>query len=112
MPCDSQIPIGMTEAQRMNQIQEAITRLENDLSGGTVTVTVDRMTGAVAFDGWQNRDNVADVCAYRRLATAGSFALRTAVQRAEALAGRQVSATAVAAGTHSHDGGRTWHAGH
>jgi hypothetical protein len=34
------------------------------------------------------------------------------IARAEQLAGRAVSAQAVAGGVHSHDGGHTWHHGH
>jgi hypothetical protein len=34
---------------------------------------------------------------------------RLAIQRAEQLAGRSVDRAVIGHGTHSHDGGRTWH---
>jgi hypothetical protein len=55
---------------------------------------------------------VTDVCAYRTLTASNSWALRQAVAKAEQLAGRKVSAAQVAAGTHSHDGGKTFGPGH
>jgi hypothetical protein len=39
----------------------------------------------------------------------GSAMAKTAIARAEALAGRSVNRQAVAQGHHSHDGGATWH---
>lgn len=107
MPCDSQIPAGMTPEQRLEQIRAAVARLEQQLASGAVTVKVGE-NGAVAFVGWKDRDGVADVCAYRVLTVSRSFALRQAVARAEAFAGRKVNAAAVAAGWHSHDDGATW----
>lgn len=103
MPCD-------TRKRKPEQIKVATARLEKALAMGTVKVTVDGRTGAIAFTGWkeEDRDGMADVCAYRRLLSSGSSALRMAVSRAEALAGRKVSTQAVAAGVHSHDGGQTW----
>lgn len=111
MPCDTRIPVGMTIEERLDQIQASIGRLETALGNGDVSVVVGE-NGAVAFAGWENRDKVSDVCAYRALELEGSFALREAVARAETLSGNQVNAEAVAAGIHSHDGGRTWSAGH
>jgi hypothetical protein len=41
---------------------------------------------------------------------ASGFALaKLAIMKAEQLAGRTVDRKVVAQGTHSHDGGRTWH---
>lgn len=98
-----------TIAQRM----DAARRLEKMIEAGTVTAVLGA-TGAVAFKGWaeQDRGGLSDVCAYRALTAANSPALRRAIARAEALAGRKVNAQAVAAGVHSHDGGRTWGPGH
>jgi hypothetical protein len=112
MPCDT-VNKGQTEAQRKLDVKKALAKLEAQLATGSVKVKVGS-NGAVAFDGWKpdDRDRVTDVCAYRTLSASGSFALRQAVQRAEAQSGRKVNATAVAAGTHSHDGGKTWHPGH
>ncbi len=111
MACDFMIPAGMTPAARKTQIQQAVDRLNAALQAGTVTVKVGA-SGAVAFVGTWQRDGVSDTCAYRKLITAGSPALRLAVARAEAMAGRKVDARAVASGAHSHDDGKTWHKGH
>lgn len=64
--------------------------------------------GAVAFTGdWQNRSGINDACAYRKLASEGSFALRSAVMAAEAASGKKVNEQAIAAGYHTHDG-KVW----
>ena len=109
MPCDIQANLN---AQRRRAVDESLARLKRALAANTVKVVIDRATGALAFNGLWRRDGVADVCAYRALAAAGSIELRQAVARAEALAGRAVNPQAVAQGTHSHDGGSSWHAGH
>jgi hypothetical protein len=66
--------------------------------------------GAIAFTGWNNgRDGVTDACAYRRIMSTGSSMAKAAIARAEALAGRSVDRAQVTLGTHSHDGGKSWH---
>lgn len=109
MPCDTKLKAGETKEQRSKRADEATVRLEKALTAGRAQVRIGP-TGAVAFTGWEGeeRDGVADVCAYRRLTAKGSWALRQAVARAEVAQGRKVSAQAVAAGIHSHDGGKTW----
>lgn len=111
MPCDTRLRENQTLADRNNQIQAALRRLEQYLQTGTVRLAI-ASNGAIAFSGWQDRDDVTDVCAYRTLAASNSWALRQAQAKAEAMAGRKVNAFAVAAGHHSHDGGKTWHGGH
>ena len=111
MACDFRVPAGMTPETRKTQIAQAVDRLNAALATGTVKVRVGA-TGAVAFVGTWQRDGISDVCAYRKLMVAGSPALRLAVAKAEAMAGRKVDARAVASGQHSHDGGSTWHKGH
>lgn len=111
MPCDTAIRPGVTVQQRKRQVQDAVNALEAAIKSKKVTVKVGPQ-GAVAFVGAWERNGVTDVCAYRRLAAAGSAELRMAVARAEALAGRKVDARQVAAGTHSHDGGNSWDKGH
>lgn len=108
MPCDSK---PLTQTQREAQV-DALKRLEAAL-GSKVSVVVGAQ-GAVAFKGWAEADRagLADVCAYRRLLAGNSAALRRAVARAEAMAGRSVDARAVGSGIHSHDGGGSWSAGH
>jgi hypothetical protein len=103
----------MTIIQRKKQIDEAVDRLNKALAIGEVRVKVGP-TGSVAFTGWsgQARSGVSDICAYRKLLATGSPALRSALARAEAMAGRKVDPNQVAAGTHSHDGGSSWHKGH
>lgn len=114
MPCDTNTPPGKTQAQRDAEIKEVLAKLEAELNLGRVGIRINPATGAIAFTGWQDKDRggVSDVCAYRTLTAQNSFALRQAVQRAEAMAGRKVNPQQVAAGTHSHDGGNTWHKGH
>lgn len=111
MACDFTIPAGMTPVQRKTQIEQAVDRLNKALEAGTVKVKVGS-TGAVAFVGTWQRDGISDTCAYRKLLTAGSPALRLAVAKAEAMAGRKVDPKAIAAGVHSHDSGKTWSGGH
>jgi hypothetical protein len=110
MPCDTRLKPGVTVVQRNAEIGQAIARLEKLLGENKVRVVVDKRTGAVAFEGWspELRDDVTDLCAYRRMAARSSWALRQAVARAEVLAGRKVDERALAAGVHSHDGGKTW----
>lgn len=111
MPCDSRIPVGMTAEQREQQIKAALKKLEQSLSEGKVMVKIGPQ-GALAFAGWFDRDGVSDVCAYRRLTVAKSWALKQAVAKAEMMAGRKMDANAVGTGVHSHDGGMTWNKGH
>ena len=111
MPCDTRIPVGMTPEQRKTQIEKALERLEAALSMGSVFVVIGN-NGAVAFSGWNDRDNVTDVCAFRALTVKSSFALRRAVATAETQYGRRVNMNAVGEGVHSHDGGKTWAPGH
>lgn len=110
MPCMTQANLTPTAAQNM---RAAVARLEGSLRAGTVSIVVGR-NGAIAFRGWVDpeRGPVSDLCAFRKLQSDNSAPLRMALARAEALAGRKADPRAVAAGTHSHDGGTTWHSGH
>lgn len=113
MPCDTNRQPQETPEQRQRSITAALRRLEGALDANQVTLVVGP-NGAVVFRNWNpaTRDGVTDVCAFRRLSSAGSLALRKALARAEAAAGRRVDANVVAAGVHSHDGGGSWAAGH
>lgn len=111
MPCDTRLVDGQTLEGRNNQVKSALRRLEAALKGGTVKVNIGP-NGAVAFQGWKDRDDVSDVCAFRTLTAEGSWELRQAVAKAEAMTGRKVNPSAVGSGVHSHDGGSTWHKGH
>jgi LmbE family N-acetylglucosaminyl deacetylase len=113
MPCESmRATPEQTEQERRAEIDAALRLLEQKLQAGTVTVGIGP-TGAIVFKNWgDERKRVTDVCAFRKLTQSRSFALRTAVQRAEAQTGRKVNVATVSGGTHSHDGGQTWHSGH
>ncbi len=113
MPCDStprrltDLRRDQTKAERKAEVTEALGRLEAALRAGSVTLRVGP-TGSVVFTGkWDNR-GISDACAYRALTAKGSSELRMAKARAEVQAGRNVDEKAVAAGIHSHDGGKTW----
>lgn len=110
MPCDTVRP-NVTPVVREEQVKGALRRLEAALKSGMVKVNIGP-NGAIAFQGWKDRDDVTDVCAFRRLTAEGSWELRQAVVKAEAMTGRKVNPNAVASGEHSHDGGHTWHKGH
>lgn len=104
MPCLTQTGLNpIVRAQRMDAIQ----RLRQMIAAGTVQVVVSS-AGAIAFKGWQDSKGVSDICAYRTLTAQNSPELRRAVMRAEALAGRKLDQRTIAAGVHSHDGGKTW----
>lgn len=111
MPCDSG-PLAKS-AQQQADMRAALKRLELMLDKGGVGVIIGE-NGAMYFNGWSSADRKgwSDVCAFRALSAEGSFALQTAVQRAEMMAGRKLDQNMVAAGIHSHDGGHTWHQGH
>ena len=108
MPCTTQPNLT---AQRQQQIKDSIARLERALSDGSVRVIVGA-NGAIAFKGAWRNDGVMDACAFRLLRAAGSGPLRSAIARAEVMAGRKISEQAIAAGVHSHDGGASWYKGH
>lgn len=111
MPCNTQLRAGQTLLQRQAQVEAALARLRRYLTSGAVKIGIGP-TGAISFQGWQDRDDLSDVCAFRSLQVSGSWELKQAVMRAEAMSGRKVNPQAVAAGHHSHDGGNTWHKGH
>lgn len=113
MPCDTSLREGQTLALRNEEIKRALAKLETELNLGRVGVKISA-NGAVAFTGRTSEDyrDVSDVCAIRTLTSQGSFALRQAIQRAEAQQGRKMNPHAVAAGHHSHDGGKTFGPGH
>ena len=107
MPCTSTPRRGQTLQERMAEVQRSLKRLEQALSSGAVAVGI-APNGAIVFRSWKDRDDITDVCAFRALTAEGSWALRQALARAEAQAGRKANPQAVAAGWHSHDSGKTW----
>lgn len=109
MACETRRRAGQSQAERAAEVKRALDRLQRALGSSQVSVVIGPQ-GAVAFKGWApaERAAVTDACAYRTLAAQGSWELRQAVARAEAMQGRKVAPQAVAAGYHSHDQGRTW----
>jgi len=101
-----------TPEERLAQVTAALAELERLIKSGDVMVIIDKVTGAIAFKGWKENSSLSDACAYRLLMAKQSWPLRQAIARAEHLAGRKVNEKAVAAGVHSHDGGKTWGPGH
>ena len=101
-----------TAEERLEQVRKALADLERLITKGDVMVVIDKVTGAIAFKGWKENAALSDACAYRLLMAAQSWPLRQAIAKAEFLAGRKVNEKAVAAGVHSHDGGKTWGPGH
>lgn len=111
MPCIASLSgVAATPAVKA-RVKDALDRLERAIQDNQVRVVIG-LNGAIAFKGSWRNDGVSDICAYRALTIAGSTTLRAAVARAEVLEGRQVNPQAIGAGVHSHDGGKSWHAGH
>src|SRR5258708_2657913 len=104
MPCTTQANLAAIQATRM---QDAIERLNRALGDNTATLVIGA-GGAIAFRGWNEREGVSDVCAYRKPASSNSANLRRAIIRAEAITGCKLNEQPIAARLHSHDGGRTW----
>lgn len=104
MPCISQ-PNRTPEVIKAQE--SAIERLNKALGNNEASLVIGP-AGSVAFKGWTDRADVSDLCAYRKLASSNSPALRRAIMRAEAMAGRKIDPRAVASGMHSHDQGATW----
>lgn len=109
MACDTITLRGQTLSQRKDEVRRALARLETLLASRTVRPVIG-VNGAVTFAGWPEADRgrVSDGCAYRLLMSGGGTLAKATIARAEATAGRSVSAAAVASGLHSHDGGKTW----
>lgn len=108
MPCDYVRNPRQTAADRKREVERTLKELERKLRERAVNIEIGRQ-GAVAFKGWKrDRNDVTDVCAFRRLSQAGSWELRQSIKRAEAQSGKRVNPQAVASGLHSHDGGNTW----
>lgn len=110
MPCDTTRKPQQTVQERIAEVKTAISALEKLLLRRKVKPVVGPQ-GAITFTGWtaDDRNGVTDACAYRRIMSTGSALARAEIARAEQLAGRGVDRSVVAQGTHSHDGGHTWH---
>lgn len=104
MPCMISAKMNPVVAKAQGR---ALKRLESQLEAGSASLVVGA-AGSIAIKGWNEREGLSDLCAYRRLLAMNSPQLRRAVMRAEAMSGRKVDAKAIASGMHSHDGGKTW----
>ena len=105
MPCFTNP--NLTAPQKQKQ-RDALAKLQKAIGAGSVSIVVAKGTGAFALKGWldADREGVSDLCAYRALMNTPE--LRRAVMRAQALANTPLDQRAMAAGVHSHDGGKTW----
>lgn len=113
MPCDTIKKPGQTLSQRTADVKKALVKFNAGLASGAIRARIGPQ-GGVAFDGISqtDRDGVTDACAYRQIMVTGSALAKSAIAKAEALAGRAVDRSVVATGLHSHDGGKTWHPSH
>lgn len=110
MPCDTKLKPNQTITQRKLEISEVVEKIQRGLVNGSMKLKLSS-TGAPAFDGISDGDknNVTDACIYRRIMATGSALAKAKLQAAQALLGKQAVTTS---GTHSHDGGKTWHGSH
>lgn len=102
-----------TPEQARARVTKALAALAAGLQGNKISIEISP-SGAIAFKGWQasERGGLSDTCAYRLMQQKHGFALTRALAAAELKSGRKVSIGQISAGTHSHDGGKTWHPGH
>jgi hypothetical protein len=111
MACTGRRTPQQTAAQRQAEVDAALAELVKQLVAGTATAVIGP-DGSIAFDGWTERSDLTDACAYRVLLERDDWEMKQAIARAETMAGRALNVNAINGGTHSHDGGRTWHGGH
>jgi hypothetical protein len=114
MPCDTRPRRkDQTLTQRKEEVRQTVLGLDKLLASRRVRPVVGPQ-GAITFVGWakEERNDVSDACAYRRILSTGSALALAEIAQAEALAGRSVNKQALAVGVHSHDSGNTWHGGH
>jgi hypothetical protein len=109
MSCDELRRRAQTKAERKREVDRAIEELERAMAGGRVYAMISA-EGAIAFPDWEEgeRAGISDACAYRLLDERGSWELQQAVEAAESLSGYEVNVETIAAGVHSHDGGKSW----
>lgn len=112
MPCDTIFRRKQTIQQRVAEVQKVVDIVGKGLLNGRIKLKVGPQ-GAPAFTGLTTteRDDVTDVCIYRRLQSSPTVPaiVRMKLAELEAAGGRAVNKQALAQGAHSHDGGTTWH---
>ncbi len=106
MACYTVLKENQTLAQRSAEVAASLARLKRYIAAGQVQIKI-APNGAIGLAGWKDRDDLTDVCAVRTLMAQGSWELRQAIVKAEAMQGRRVNLQATAAGWHTHDGGKT-----
>lgn len=107
MPCDSRLLPNETPVMRAATVREKVQKLSEDIVSGKVKIIIGPQ-GSVTFSGWIDRGPTTDICAIRKLMVSGSALAKQKIAQAELLAGRKISKEAIAAGVHSHDGGKSW----
>lgn len=109
MACETMRRPGQTLAQRASEVRKAAAIIDKMIAARKAGVKVGPQ-GAVTFTGISDsdRNGMTDACIYRIISRTGSAAAKMALARAEQVAGRAVNRAAVAAGVHSHDGGKNW----
>jgi len=109
MPCDRRLKKGQSIQERATEIKKVVETVSRKLTAGTIKAIVGK-DGGIAFQGLSEgeRDGVTDACMYRRVMATGSSLAKSAIARAEAMAGRSVDKVAVGRGLHTHDGVH-WH---
>jgi hypothetical protein len=114
MACETRLRPRQTLAERKAEVKKVIYDVNSLIAAGKVKPVIDKRTGAIAFQGFDEnlRDGVTDACVYRQLMISGSSLTKAKIAQAEQIAGRSVNRQAVGQGVHSHDGGHTWHNGH
>src|SRR5215831_14818132 len=110
MVCDTKLRENQTLSERKKEVLETIEAIAKLIISNRVKPVIDKATGAIAF---QNipasvRAGITDACVYRRIMATGSALAKQQIAKAEMLAGRTVNRASLAAGIHSHDGGRSW----
>jgi hypothetical protein len=79
MACETMRKPKQTIEERVAEIGRAVAALESRIKLKTVKPVVDKKTGGIAFAGWENaaeRADVTDACAYRRIMATGSALAR------------------------------------
>ncbi len=113
MSCETRLKPRQTISERAAEVRKATAKIGEALATGRARVKIGPQ-GAIAFEGLSetDKDGVSDACAYRQIMAMGSALAKAAIERAEMMAGRSVNRAVIGQGTHSHDGGKTWHNGH
>jgi len=109
MACEASRLPNQTLAERISEVKTAVQQIDAMIASRKVGVKVGPQ-GAVTFTGISDSDRrrITDACVYRMVMNSGSAGAKMAIARAEQLAGVKVSRKTLAAGVHSHDGGKNW----